>query len=86
MCSLLKKSLNIFFRNIKDLPEFMSLPFEQFMELIKSDDLCAEEIEVCIQKIIIIFSVYYVQCTCYYCIIVLYYYYYSMVISLPFRL
>ncbi|XP_060861689.1 kelch-like protein 3 isoform X2 [Metopolophium dirhodum] len=31
---------------IKDSPEFMSLKFEQLMELIKSDDLCAEELQV----------------------------------------
>ncbi|XP_022171365.1 kelch-like protein 3 isoform X1 [Myzus persicae] len=31
---------------IKDSPEFMSYTFEQLMELIKSDDLCAEEIQV----------------------------------------
>ncbi|XP_029348475.1 kelch-like protein 2 isoform X2 [Acyrthosiphon pisum] len=31
---------------IKDSPEFMSLTFEQIMELIKSDDLCAEELQV----------------------------------------
>ncbi|CAI6371820.1 unnamed protein product [Macrosiphum euphorbiae] len=31
---------------IKDSPEFMSFEFEQIMELIKSDDLCAEELQV----------------------------------------
>ncbi|XP_008187891.2 kelch-like protein 25 [Acyrthosiphon pisum] len=35
---------------IKDSPEFMSFKFEQIMELIKSDDLCAEELQVCIQQ------------------------------------
>ncbi|CAI6349429.1 unnamed protein product [Macrosiphum euphorbiae] len=31
---------------IIDSPEFMSFKFEQIMELIKSDDLCAEELQV----------------------------------------
>lgn len=44
--SLSYGALNTMRRSIKDLPEFMSLTFEQFMEVIKSDGLYAEEIEV----------------------------------------
>lgn len=36
----------MFFRFIKNSKEIKSLKFEQIMELIKSDDLCADETHV----------------------------------------